>query len=900
MAQRSLTSMQCHPHPGLTPSLLSLPSGHEVMTVSPLYGQQHSDVRYTGIMAPVRLPSGPPSQQQAAAVGHARGPMGFPQDAPTPSCSSVAQTLSLRQRGLLDRLQRGSLRHRTARVVRSLRAGSGTGSQEGGGGGSGEYVSFVRFFAVHRDGVDHVFVEHPLFQTHASQLTYSEGGRGVEHGMLAQARCSVLCQAALAAPTLLWLAEDGASWREALAGQQGQGVAWGVQHGLGRPAGDYTLASSSLQSLLSRVGLQGGHPLSLWPARQLLSHHAGAQQQQQQPEGADNLEESSSDLDLQVVEDAPVVFVANDWPAGLLPLWLDAYLDVRDEERRGSNTGSSSSSSTSGSGGGSGGSSRALPINHRERPRLSLTGPSAKQPIEVQSLESSDLVNHGRGSGPGRPSHTGSSSGSSGSVSELMNHGRGSGPGRPSHTGSSSRTRTRSGSGPSTSAGGRAISVNNGLGSGPGRPAAETSSDAGARPAGGDDNGDAAQLQSRPGGVSGDARSSGSNAAGSAANMQPSPSSFLRFGSSSTKKGTRDHSSQQEAGGSGAAAAALPYALSSTPVDQKDIADQGTSAASPLTTAPSFSLTSSTAGPPAQPGGANTVSARRTSRLRRKARPASAEQQPRSPPEARPASGRQPRGPPEDAGSSRALQSRGPPEDAGSSRALLMALAAFQQLVLSKLHDARFVLAIHNFGFHGLFDADTFPRLGLPPRQLPLLLTQRGGEGEAVAQRQGTVEEQSPPPLPQSLARPQISWMQAALLASDHVVTVSPQHARELQTAAAEVLRHCDDAASSDGALALTAAGGPRPSLSMATSLLQPGRHGSTSSSDHTPHLLGILNGIDTALWDPAHDVYLPSSVRYGAESVAEGKARAKHLLQVRGLAAIRSVTGVIVSSIIW
>ena len=131
-------------------------------------------------------------------------------------------------------------------------------------------------------------------------------------------------------------------------------------------------------------------------------------------------------------------------------------------------------------------------------------------------------------------------------------------------------------------------------------------------------------------------------------------------------------------------------------------------------------------------------------------------------------------------------------------------------------------------------------------------------------------------------------------------MTVSPQHARELQTAAAEVLRHCDDAASSDGALALTAAGGPRPSLSMATSLLQPGRHGSTSSSDHTPHLLGILNGIDTALWDPAHDVYLPSSVRYGAESVAEGKARAKHLLQVRGLAAIRSVTGVIVSSIIW
>jgi hypothetical protein len=42
------------------------------------------------------------------------------------------------------------------------------------------------------------------------------------------------------------------------------------------------------------------------------------------------------------------------------------------------------------------------------------------------------------------------------------------------------------------------------------------------------------------------------------------------------------------------------------------------------------------------------------------------------------------------------------------------------------------------------------------------------------------------------------------------------------------------------------------------------------------------MNGIDTAEWDPATDARLPPDARYSAATVAEGKARAKALLQER------------------
>ncbi|GAX83103.1 hypothetical protein CEUSTIGMA_g10529.t1 [Chlamydomonas eustigma] len=296
---------------------------------------------------------------------------------------------------------------------------------------------------------------------------------------------------------------------------------------------------------------------------------------------------------------------------------------------------------------------------------------------------------------------------------------------------------------------------------------------------------------------------------------------------------------------------------------------------------------------------------------------------------------------------------------------LRRSLKLFRRFVATMLHDARFVLAIHNFGFHGLFPADTFSQLGLPPRHLPLLEHNTAPESihsttSAVqladcSECQVSPEEASRSQVIASGGTRQISWLQAGLLTSDLLVTVSPQHALELRNLATEVLLGQDsglDAARSTSS-SDTAAGGPRPSAAMASALMQgpltrwrkhcpheadgslleaedsllegyvqreegptlpssafghqesgtavhpylgadgPGpafnsSNGSSSSSctttemDKSKLLQGIMNGVDTSIWDPRLDPFLPQSVRYGADNVSDGKAKAKRLLQTR------------------
>jgi starch synthase len=123
------------------------------------------------------------------------------------------------------------------------------------------------------------------------------------------------------------------------------------------------------------------------------------------------------------------------------------------------------------------------------------------------------------------------------------------------------------------------------------------------------------------------------------------------------------------------------------------------------------------------------------------------------------------------------------------------------------------VFTIHNLNFQGLFDYDWLGRLGLPPEL---------GSFE-------TLEFHG-----------QISFIKGGLVFADAITTVSPGYAREIQTP--------EFGAGLDGLLR------------------------------HRAHdLVGILNGIDTEIWNPARDPLIPA--RYEATTL-ERKGANKRALQ--------------------
>lgn len=126
---------------------------------------------------------------------------------------------------------------------------------------------------------------------------------------------------------------------------------------------------------------------------------------------------------------------------------------------------------------------------------------------------------------------------------------------------------------------------------------------------------------------------------------------------------------------------------------------------------------------------------------------------------------------------------------------------------------AKSVLTIHNLAFQGLFGAHTLRELGLPP----------------LAWDIGGVEYYG-----------HVSFLKGGLQHADHITTVSPTYAREIQT-------------DTDG---------------MGLSGLLRYRSGILS---------GVLNGIDTAQWNPADDPHLPA--HYDAATLA-AKSRNKRALQ--------------------
>lgn len=126
------------------------------------------------------------------------------------------------------------------------------------------------------------------------------------------------------------------------------------------------------------------------------------------------------------------------------------------------------------------------------------------------------------------------------------------------------------------------------------------------------------------------------------------------------------------------------------------------------------------------------------------------------------------------------------------------------------------VLTVHNLAFQGAFPAHLLGELGLPASAFAIHGVEYFGG---------------------------IGFLKAGLFYADRITTVSPTYAREIQT----------------------------PTHGMALDGLLRAREAD---------LVGITNGIDTAVWDPARDPHL--AARYDAGDPAPGKAANKQALQGR------------------
>ncbi len=137
-----------------------------------------------------------------------------------------------------------------------------------------------------------------------------------------------------------------------------------------------------------------------------------------------------------------------------------------------------------------------------------------------------------------------------------------------------------------------------------------------------------------------------------------------------------------------------------------------------------------------------------------------------------------------------------------------------------QIEHVKTVFTVHNMQYQGVFDADVFPRLGLPME----LFAAEGIEFYG-----------------------KISFLKAGLRYSDHVTTVSPTYAQEILT--------------------------PEEGFGL-EGILQ----------DRVDTLTGVLNGIDTQVWNPALDQFIAQ--HYTAGSL-DAKMTNKLALQTElGLAA--------------
>jgi len=132
---------------------------------------------------------------------------------------------------------------------------------------------------------------------------------------------------------------------------------------------------------------------------------------------------------------------------------------------------------------------------------------------------------------------------------------------------------------------------------------------------------------------------------------------------------------------------------------------------------------------------------------------------------------------------------------------------------------SRTLLTIHNIGYQGLAPARAIHDLGL--REWLHLFD------------------------PEDLLHERVNLLRAGLVYADLVTTVSPTYAREIQT----------------------------PEYGMGLDALLRARNST---------LVGILNGVDYAVWSPERDAYLPQ--RYSADRLEGKRVNKRHLLRELGL----------------
>ena len=144
------------------------------------------------------------------------------------------------------------------------------------------------------------------------------------------------------------------------------------------------------------------------------------------------------------------------------------------------------------------------------------------------------------------------------------------------------------------------------------------------------------------------------------------------------------------------------------------------------------------------------------------------------------------------------------------------------------------VITIHNMAFQGHYGADLFPALGLPAAAMAI---------DGIEYHGG------------------ISFLKAGLAAASRITTVSPTYAREIR----------------------------EPGFGMGLEGLIRGREGDVS---------GIVNGIDTAVWNPASDPALKAP--YTAKALGKRAANARALEAEFGLERGDGPLFVVISRLTW